>query len=302
MDVSGDRGSNRDDGGWMDASRRGALACHRLVGWVFWDPRGVANYAATGVPDGLGYYIASRAAPIAAAGPDAVVAAFGSIHPAYVSFAMDTCLANSSFEAAARARDEAVVAGLHSFVPDVVEGLASMCGMLWDAVDSLPQSGRVLFAAHRSMPRPDDELLSAWSAVNCIREWRGDTHWAIQTAEGLSCTASGVLDGAWRRYTDDWLPRSRGADDEMMHAAMEELTARGFATDGAVNAAGVEYRNDLEDRLDRLTIAPWRALGTKGTERFLSVVEPAGERLMARVDATAGPSWMPAGRDRPLDR
>ena len=52
--------------------------------------------------------------------------------------------------------------------------------------DCSPSAGRVLFAAHRQWPRPiDDDVLSAWLALNCIREWRGDIHWAIQLAEHI---------------------------------------------------------------------------------------------------------------------
>jgi len=32
--------------------------------------------------------------------------------------------------------------------------------------------------------------------------------------------------------------------------------------------------------------------------RVLELIEPVGVRFMARVDATAGPEWMPAARDR----
>jgi hypothetical protein len=59
---------------WIERSRRAALASHRLVGWIFWDPVGIANYEALGVPNGLGYYIATRGAPLAAAGNQAVTA------------------------------------------------------------------------------------------------------------------------------------------------------------------------------------------------------------------------------------
>jgi len=287
------------DPAWIDRSRRAALASHRLVGWIFWDPVGVANYAALGVPEGLGYYIATRGAPLAGAGNQAVTAAFGSIHPDFVAFALDHCRAHTTFAEAAAARDRAVVEGLHEYVPGIVDGLAALTDPMWAAADALSPAGRPLFAAHREWPRPADEpLLSAWLAVNCIREWRGDTHWAIQIAEGLSTDAAGVLDGAWRNYDDHWVARSRGADDTAVDAALAELEARGLADDGRVNLTGIEYRQHLEDRLDRLTVVPWQHLGAELTDRFIELIEPVGMRLMARVDATAGPNWMPAGRDR----
>lgn len=283
---------------WDELSRRCSLQSHRLVGWIYWDPVGIANYAALGVPDGAGYYIVTRGAPLAGAGDAAVIAAFGSIHPDFIRFALGLCRAHTTFSAAAGARDAAVVDGLGRYAPEIVEGLAEHARPLWDVVDRLPTVGRPLFAAHRDWPRPADGLLSAWLAVNCIREWRGDTHWAIQVAEDLSTTASGVLDGAWRNYDDDWLPRSRGADDEAIERALAELEARGLAAGGAVNDSGIAYRQELEDRLDRIAAQPWQILGEDATRRFLDVLEPVGNRLLARVDATAGPKWMPAGRDR----
>lgn len=282
---------------WTDLTRRCAFVSHRLVGWIYWDPTGIANYAALGVPDGMGYYIATRAAPLADGGDGPVIATFGSIHPDFIRMSLGLCRTHTTFAAAAAARDAAVVEGLHREVPEIVGGLTELAGPLWAVADELSMSGRALFAAHREWPRPDgDDLLSAWLAVNCIREWRGDTHWAIQTADELSSTASGVLDGAWRDYEDDWLPRSRGADDAAISAAMEELEARGLATDGVVNRAGIAHRQELEDRLDRIGSEPWRILGEEKSSRLVELVDPVGDRLMERIDATAGPNWMPAGR------
>ena len=289
-----------DDGtDWTELSRRAGKASHRLVGWIYWDPDAVAAYAALGVPDGLGYYIASRGAPLGAAGNAVVTAAFYSIHPDFVAVSLDLCRQHTTFAEAARVRDEAVVAGLRRYAPDVCDGLAALAEPLWAAADALPVAGRALFAAHVAWPRPaDDPLLSAWLAVNAIREWRGDTHWAIQIAEGLSGDMAGVLDGAWRAYEDHWVARSRGADDAALAEALAELERRGLAADGVVTRAGIDYRQGLEDRLDDLCSRAWRHLGEARTRAFPDLVEPVGDALMARIDATAGPDWMPAGRDR----
>lgn len=282
---------------WIELSRRAALASHRLVGWIYWDPTGIANYVALG-PDAFGYYIATRGASLGDGGNAAVAAAFGSIHPGFVAVCLDSCRAQTTFAAAAAARDAAVVAGLRSHVPELCEGLAELAPALWDAADSLPATGRVLFASLRERARTDDRLLSAWLAVNCIREWRGDTHWAINAAEDLDGDMAGVLDGAWRHYADHWLPRSRGTDDAALLAALARLEARGFAQDGEVNAAGLAYRQGLEDKLDHLASAAWRRLGDLLTYVFLELVEPFGGVLVGRIDETAGPQWMPAARDR----
>ena len=58
---------------WTELRRLCGFESHRLVGWIYWDPTAIANYAALGVPDGLGYYIATRAAPLAAGGDGATL-------------------------------------------------------------------------------------------------------------------------------------------------------------------------------------------------------------------------------------
>ncbi len=290
-----------DEPGWRELSRRAAFASHRLIGWIFWDPEAIAEYAALGVPDGRGYYIATRAAPLAPAGDGAVTAAFGSIHPGFIALSLAECREHTTWPEAIEARNRAVRAGLERHAPEILDGLAELSDPLWAAADGLPSMGRVLFAALRDQSRPSDRPMSGWAAVDCIREWRGDTHWAIQVAEGLDFVESGVLDGAWRAYEEGWLPKSRGADDESITAALESLQRRGLAEPGDdgrlhVNRAGIEYRQELEDRLDRIAELPWRLAGRHVTTRFLDLVEPVGDRLLARVDATAGPNWMPAAR------
>jgi hypothetical protein len=284
---------------WRRLAAHAGFASHRLIGWIYWDPEAIANYAALGVPDGFGYYIASRGASLADAGNDVVVAAFYSIHAGAIAASLDECRKHTTFAATADARDAAVTAGLRRYVPEICDELADLGPSLWDAADSLPVSGRPLFASLLRRRRDDDALLSAWLAVNCIREWRGDTHWALHVAEDIGPIEAGILDGAWRSYEGDWVPRSRGADDAALDAAYAALEARGLAVDGRVTTAGIDLRQAIEDRLDDLSSTAWRHLGVERTRRFLDLVGPVGNRLIERVDQTAGDKWMPAGRRRP---
>ncbi len=266
------------------------------MGWVYWEPHGIERYAALGIPDGLGYYVTTRAGLLGKAGPDVVTAAYYSIHPDFIKASYEHLLLVGSVENAIQIRDEAVLYGLRKYVPDVCEELSSMAGNLWDAADSLPISGRLLFASQLRHRRPDEPVLDAWLAVNCIREWRGDTHWALQIADGLSGAESGVLDGAWRNYGDDWLPRSRGADDALLEKAYSKLEERGFAQAGKVNDAGIAHRIKLEEKLDKAAVIAWQHLGEERSIRFVELVDSVGHVLMERIDQTAGKKWMPAGR------
>lgn len=287
-----------DEAGWIEITRRNARSVQTTIGWIYWDPGAVARYEALGFPGPLGY-LASRSAPLAPAGPDAVIAAFGSISPFGIRMAFAIAEEKGiTFDDAWRLRDEAVPEGLCAYAPDIVEPLAGLGPKLWPVIDQLPSVGRTFFGAHLRMPRPDDPLLSAWHAVNCLREWRGDTHWAIVTAAGLTGVEVSILHNAWLNYDEDWLPKSRGTTDEELEAAWSSLQSRGLAVGHDVTAEGVALRQRIEDDTDRLTTRPWELLGADAARRFAEDLEPSCALLLKRVDETAGPNYQPASRLR----
>jgi hypothetical protein len=267
------------------------------IGWIFWDPAAVANLDALGVPDPFGY-IAGRCAPLGPAGPDAVVAAFGSISPVGIGIAFELVAQHTTFDACWTARDAAVVEGLETHAPAIVERLRGLGPELWAVVDALPPVGGVFFAAHRRMERPTDPLLSGWHAVNCLREWRGDTHWAIVAGAGLDGTEASIVHNAWLGYERDWLARSRGSSPDEIATAWASLEARGLAAGGEVTDAGIALRQHIEDETDRVGTRPWRLLGRDASIAFARDLEPPCEALLARVDVTAGPNYQPASRLR----
>jgi hypothetical protein len=283
---------------WIAITRRNARSVQTTVGWIFWDPGAVARYDALGLPGPLGY-IGARAAPLAPAGPEAVEAAFGSISALGIALTFDAVDRNgTSFDDLWHARDEAVVEGLRAHAPDIVEPLVELGPPLWAVVEQLPTVGRPLYASHLRMARPTDPLLSGWHAVNCIREWRGDTHWAIVVASGLSGIEASILHNAWLGYERDWLPGSRGSTREEIEHGWASLRAKGLADDDAVTAEGVALRQHIEDETDRLTTLVWELLGEARSLAFATDLEPPCELLLARVDETAGPNYQPASRLR----
>jgi hypothetical protein len=200
------------------------------------------------------------------------------------------------------ARDAAVAEGLAGFAPDIEAPLAEFGPDLWAVVDELPVVGRVFFGAHLAMDRPSDPVLAGWHAVNCLREWRGDTHWATVVATGLTHPEASILHNAWLGYEQDWLALSRGTSPEDLEAGWERLVAKGLAEgrsgDRAVTAEGVALRQHLEDETDRLTTLPWEVLGESRTVELAERLEPPCALLLARVDLTAGPNYQPASRIR----
>ena len=278
----------------IELTTRISRSVQTTIGWIFWDPGAVRRYDALGAPGPFGY-VASRAAPLAPAGADAVIAAFGSISPLVIRWAFDEI---TDFDAFWDARNEAVVEGLRDYAPAIVEPLVTAGPALWRVVDELPTVGRVLFAAHLRMARPDDPLLSGWHAVNCIREWRGDTHWALVAGAGLSGIESSILHNAWLGYDKDWLPASRGSGPAEIDAGWESLRAKGLANGDAVTPAGLELRERLEEQTDEVCGQIWSSYGAAATLALAEALEPPCELLLKRVDETAGPNYQPASRIR----
>lgn len=283
---------------WFGITRRNARSVQTTIGWIFWDPGAVARYEVLGLPGPLGY-IAARCAPLSAAGPNAVIAAFGSVSPDGIRIAFELIKQNGgSFNDFWRARDEAVFEGLHQFAPEIIEPLIELAPHLWSVVDGLPMVGRTFFGAHLAMDRPTDPLLSGWHAVNCIREWRGDTHWALVAAAGLNGPEVTILHNAYMSYEGDWLAISRGIAPTAIDAGWASLEDRGLAHNRVVTPEGLALREHIEDETDRLTAQVWQMLGEQRSLRFAENFEPPCELLLARVDETAGPNYQPASRIR----
>lgn len=284
---------------WFEISRRNARSVQTTIGWIFWDPGAVALLEDLQLPHPLGY-LAARAAPLGPAGAEAIAAAFGSISPVGIAIAVDQVARYSSWDAVWAARDAAVLDGLAEHAPMILAPLAELGPDLWPVVEQLPTAGRTFFAAHLRMPRPEDPVLSGWHAVNCIREWRGDTHWALVLAAGLTGVEASILHNAWVGYERDWLPNSRGSTAEEIDAAWASLAARGLATTDHHNVTddGVALRQRIEDDTDRLTTPVWKLLGEARSRWFADTFEPPCEQLLARVDVTAGTNYQPASRLR----
>lgn len=283
---------------WTTVARRNSRSVQTTVGWIFWDPGAVARYGELGLPGPLGY-IAARATPLLAAGPEAVIAAFGSISPGAIRWAYALLDEHGTDPLDVwRARDAAVVEGLHEHAPAAVPALEELGPDLWAVVDRLPTVGRVFFGAHLAMDRPDDPLLSGWHAVNCLREWRGDTHWALVVAAGLSGVEASCLHNAWLGYEPDWLPTSRGSNPDEIAEGWAGLEAKGLARDRTATEEGLALRQRLEDDTDAATVLPWQLLGEERSLAFAERLEPPCELLLQRVDVTAGPNYQPASRVR----
>ncbi|MDH3684480.1 MAG: hypothetical protein OEV40_31560 [Acidimicrobiia bacterium] len=287
---------------WEALSARAGIACHDLVGWMMWDRRAIAGYEALGVPDGTGWVVAWRLASLGEVTPAVAAAAAYSINPSIITAVMNLYRGATDTESILTVRDAAVETGLADIAPGLADQLAEVAEPLWRGVDAVHLGARPMFAAHRARSRPANihSGLSAWLAANCLRELRGDNHWALCASEDLDDVEVGLLHSAMidlEEYgTEEWIARSRGNDDDAVAAGWARLEAKGLASDRALNDEGRRFRLDLEARTDTLTAPAWQAVGEQATSTFCELVEPHHDAFVARIDATAGPRWMPAVR------
>ncbi|MEO1058892.1 MAG: hypothetical protein AAFY28_18450, partial [Actinomycetota bacterium] len=260
--------------------------------------------AAMGVPVGLGGLVWWGLAALGLLTHAAAAPTTYSMNPQMIEGLLDMTYQATTPEAINAVRDASIEPGLESIAPGLGDELAPLANDLWRGVDAVHFGARPLFSAFRAQPRPADRpVLNAWLAVNCLRELLGDNHWALCAAEDLDAIEVGLLHSAMidpdEYESEEWIARSRGNDDAAIATGWARLEAKGLATGTVLNDAGRTFRRELERRTDALTAPAWEAAGETTTERLCTAVETHDAAFLARINATAGPKWMPAIRHTP---
>lgn len=267
-----------------------------------WDPEAISAYEALGVPDGIGWVVAWRLAPLGDVAPAAAAAAAYSIDPTVIEMVMDLSRNATDSDSVCTVRDNAVESGLARIAPGLSDELAGLAESLWRGVDSAYFGARPMFAAHRAQARPENlhSGLSAWLAANCLRELRGDNHWALCASEDLDNVEVGLLHSVMidldEYGSEEWIARSRGNGDDAVSNGWARLEAKGLASGQAISDEGRRFRLELEERTDALTAPAWEAVGEQATRSFCEAVEPHHNAFLDQINQTAGPRWMPALR------
>ena len=290
---------------WIALTARAGRAGHDLVGWLMWDPDAIAAYEALGVPNGAGWIQAWRLAPLGDISPAAAAAATFSIHPDVVAMILGMWRGVTDAVEIDGVRNAAVEPGLESVAPGLGAELAPLADDLWrggrrraprrpSAVRCQPGPGPTWPRRAGVVGLARRQLLATSCGVTttgcCVRR-------PISTNVEAGLLHSVMVDP--EEYgSEEWIARSRGADDEAVARGWARLEAKGYATAGAVNDAGRRFRLDLERRTDELTAPAWQAVGEAATVAFCDAVDAHHDAFVARIDATAGPRWMPAVRTR----
>ena len=286
-----------NDREWFEITRRNARSVQTTIGWIFWDPGAVARYDELWAARPARLHRRARRAARARRprrGHRRVRFDQPARHPCRLR--PRRASTRRSTRCGTRATRPSSP-GCARHAPAIVDPLDRVRSRPVAGRRAAPTVGRVFFAAHARMPRPDDPLLSAWHAVNCLREWRGDTHWALVAAAGLTASRLRSCTTRWLGYERDWLPRFAGSAPDEIDAAWASLSDEGLVRRRrGRRRPGIALRQHIEDETDRLTVLPWQLLGEEKARAFAPQFEPPCELLLARVDETAGPNYQPASR------
>ncbi|MFI0452958.1 hypothetical protein [Actinomadura sp. 6N118] len=248
---------------------------------IYFVPEGGRRYAELGLK-GMAGYFASRGAVFGRASAELVIATFYNFNPDLVRkslpAAWDVVTPEQILDARHRAAGEALRRARIHELPGLDETLALARRAAEAATQHL--HGRPLFAAHVTLPWPDEPIDQLWHAQTLLREFRGDGHIAALASEGVSGLEALILHAASGDVPPAFLKISRAWPEEEWDATEERLRERGLLDGDTLSAEGKALRQRIEDLTDTLALPAYTALGEDGCERLAELARPFGRGVV----------------------
>ncbi|MFD9482580.1 hypothetical protein [Streptomyces sp. NPDC059991] len=275
---------------------RAGRRCHNSVNplhsTVYFSPDFAKELAEIGIEDARAAYFAGRAAALGAVGPGTVTATFYNFNHELVALHVPAVWDIASPETVLAARLRAVDSTLRRLLGDEAVAspeMAEAARLALRAAEGCTRHARPLYAAHADLPVPEEPHLAYWHAATLLREHRGDGHLAVLLDAGLDPLEALVSHTATGKgMAPRWILGTRGWRRADWDAAAVRLRERGILdAEGELTEAGTALRAEVEDRTDRLDLAPYELLGADGVDRL---TELARGFLMAAVAAGAFPA------------
>ncbi|QUQ72488.1 SCO6745 family protein [Kutzneria sp. CA-103260] len=274
---------------------RALETCHAVT---YFTAEARAEFTDCGLRGNVMAYIAGRAAPLGAVGPEPVAAGLYNMNLAMIKRVVPRAWDCARPERVLQARELGAARALKRAFGD--QPVAEAAELLRESLRALRPYGRPMYAANAELPWPTDPVASLWHGATLLREHRGDGHAAVLLAEEVDGCAAHMLAIAAGGLEEGWVSY-RGWDTEDCAQARDRLRDRGWLTGDTRAVGDTEIRGErpkrdrrvltpagqaahdrIEAATDRLASAPWTAEGQAAGTRLLALVEP----LAARVTAT----------------
>lgn len=229
-------------------------------------------------------YFAGRAAPLGKVPAEVVHAVFYNFTPREVARHIPCVWDTVTPEAALAARQRGCVAALSRILGDLARspGLARAAELMTEAATSAPTEGRVLYAALRSLPTPDEPVARLWHAATLLREHRGDGHVAALVAAGVGGTEAHALHALSEGTPAEKFGRIHHLPEARLAALADDMRARGLIDEsGWLTDAGRATKAQVEALTDQLAAPPYESLTSCELEELVETLEPIAEVLDA---------------------
>ena len=229
-------------------------------------------------------YFAGRAAPLGRIPAEVVHAIFYNFADGEVARHIPRVWDIATPEEALAAREQGSAAALRRILDDLADapGLARAADLATRVATRAPTEGRVMYAALRALPVPEEPVARLWHAATLLREHRGDGHIAALVAEGIGGTEAHVLHALSEGIPAAKFGRVHHLPAVRLAAVVEGMRGRRIIdASGWLSAAGREKKERIESLTDDLAAAAYSSLEPRELDQLIVDLDPISAALDA---------------------
>jgi hypothetical protein len=229
-------------------------------------------------------YFAGRAAPLGRVPAEAVHAIFYNFAAGEVARHIPRVWDITTPERALAAREQGSAAALRRILGDLADtsAVARAAELATKAATSAPTEGRVMYAALRALPVPEEPVARLWHAATLLREHRGDGHIAALVTAGIGGTEAHVLHALWEGIPPEKFGRVHHLPAHRLAAVVDGMRVRGLIDgSGSLSDAGRETKERIESITDDLAAAAYSSLEPSERDQLIADLEPISAALDA---------------------
>jgi len=229
-------------------------------------------------------YFAGRAAPLGRVPAEVVHAVFYNFADGEAARHIPRVWDTTTPEAALAAREQGAVAALRRILGDLADtpGLARAADLATRAATSAPTEGRILYAALRALPLPEQPVARLWHAATLLREHRGDGHNVALVAAGIGGTEAHVLLALSENIPAEKFGRVHHLPADQLARVVDGMRARGLIdASGWLSDGGRQTKERIESLTDELAAPAYSSLEPGELEQLIADLEPISATLDA---------------------
>ena len=229
-------------------------------------------------------YFAGRAAPLGLVPAEVVHAVFYNFAEGEVARHIPRVWDKVTPEAALAAREQGSVAALRRILGDLADapGVARAAALATKAATGLPTEGRILYAALRRLPVPEEPVARLWHAATLLREHRGDGHIAALATEGIGGTESHVLHALSQNMPAEKYGRVHHLPAQQLAAVIDGMRDRGLIeASGWLSDTGRACKERIESLTDQLAAPAYERLESDELDQLVADLRPISAALEA---------------------